>query len=180
MKPARMLYESWLFGSIQGPLSGWKQALLARALRRDLGLRCLAVELLEFECDPETPDLALDLRASLREHILAEEQEPERPLFPSAWIPAGAIVALILTAVVALTVHPFKPSQTEASVQPALANAPLPYTKSVPVAQAQVSTKALQAMPAPLSASGKTVPTEPVDDALSAPGPSAVSTGSQP
>jgi hypothetical protein len=119
MNPARAVYESWLLEAAEGRLAGWKAPLLKRALRRDLGLRCLAMELLEFECEGTEGTPALDLRPRLRAHVLADVHAPERPLFPSAWIPAGAIAALLITAVVALGVHQDRGHQGEASVQPA-------------------------------------------------------------
>lgn len=156
----RSLHETWLFEATQGALPAWKRALLARALRRDARLRALALELLEFECEP-APD-GPDLLPRLRPRLAAEAARPERPLFPSAWIPAGAIAALLLTALVAVGVHPNRGRQGDASVNPAAGGAApaLPALASVPLPAAAAVPSAAKsaAAPSPVSAGAATRP----------------------
>jgi hypothetical protein len=108
VKLLRPLYESWLFKATETGLSGWQRTLLARALRGDEALRRLALELAEFNRGPApllegAPDLAPRLRA-----LIADESGSpvERPLFPSGWVPAGAVAVLLITGWIALSVKP--------------------------------------------------------------------------
>jgi hypothetical protein len=102
----RPLYESWLLDATQAPLGPWKRGLLKQALNQDTALRCLAAELAEFSHETHAPagDRAPDLRTRLV--ALATEPEQERALFPSAWVPAGAIALLLLLALVAVLQQP--------------------------------------------------------------------------
>lgn len=118
MNLPRPLYESWLFESTRRQSSPWKRALLERALRRDEALRCLALELAEFNAEAEAPEVrAPDLRGRLGELVRLDESPAERPLFPSAWVPAGAIAVLLVTAWVALAIKPPRAQEGESSIQ---------------------------------------------------------------
>lgn len=107
MKLFRPLYESWLFKATETGLPGWQRTLLARALRGDEALRCLAFELAEFNCEPAplTHDASI-MAARLRAHISDDTSPLERPLFPSGWVPAGAVAVLLITGWIALSVKP--------------------------------------------------------------------------
>lgn len=102
----RPLFEAWLMDAAKGPLAPWKRRWLKRALRRDEALRCLAAELAEFSYLAQAPAAvqAPDLRPRLR--TLASQLEADRPLFPNAWVPAGAIAFLLLLALVAVLQRP--------------------------------------------------------------------------
>lgn len=136
MKLLRPLYEAWLFQATEGGLPGWRSFLLARALRDDEALRCLAAELAEFNhgeapAGENAPDLAPRLRARIAEESV---QAAERPLFPSAWVPAGAIAVLLITGWVALSVKPASdPRAGEASAQPSKAAEELALEVPAPV-----------------------------------------------
>jgi hypothetical protein len=109
VKLPRSLYESWLFKSTQAGLPGWQRSLLARALREDEALRCLAFELAEFNCGPAPEGTRMtDLGPRLRALIADDTDGPalEKPLFPSGWVPAGAIAVLLITGLIALAVKP--------------------------------------------------------------------------
>ncbi len=120
----RPLFEAWILEATQGELPAWRRSLLAWALRRDEALRLLALELAEFNQE-EAPanEQAPDLRARLRSHIQGETLLPgEAPLFPNVWVPAGGIAVLLVTAWVALAVHPAADQHLEdASAQSAKA-----------------------------------------------------------
>jgi hypothetical protein len=98
----RPLFEAWLLDATQGPLAPWKRRLLKRALDRDEALRCLAAELAQFSYEAHAPaaDKAPDLRPRLR--ALTADAHTDAPLFPSPWVPAGAIAFLLLLAVIAI------------------------------------------------------------------------------
>lgn len=102
----RPLFEAWLMDAAKGPLAAWKRRWLKRALRRDEALRCLAAELAEFSYPAQAPaaEEAPDLRPRLR--ALTTQLEADRPLFPNAWVPAGAIAFLLLLALVAVLQRP--------------------------------------------------------------------------
>jgi hypothetical protein len=108
----RPLYEHWLLEATQAPLPAWKRRLLKQALSRDTALRCLAAELAEFSNETHAP--AADKAPDLRARVVARALEPERqrPLFPSAWVPAGGIAVLLLLALVAVFQRP--PAQPQA------------------------------------------------------------------
>jgi len=139
----RPVYESWLFQATQDELSSWQLALLGRALRKDEALRGLALELAEFNED-EAPaaEHAPDLRSRLRTLLVVEHVlNVERPLFPSAWVPAGAIAVLLITAWVALAVKPPAPAPVESSNSGAQAAEELAQSvlrPTVPVQTSQV------------------------------------------
>ncbi len=116
MNLPRRVYELWILEAASGRLEGWKLPLLRRALGRDPELRALALDLLDFECSEAPPESAPDLRPRLRPLVAAEPAE--RALFPSAWIPAGALAALALTALVALGVRPRHPARTSSDAAP--------------------------------------------------------------
>lgn len=136
MKLLRPLYEAWLFKATEGGLPAWQGKLLARALRDDEALRCLAAELAEFShgeapAGENAPDLAYRLGARIAEDSV---QAPERPLFPSAWVPAGAIAVLLITGWVALAVKPAAdPRAGEASAQPSKAAEELALAAPLPL-----------------------------------------------
>lgn len=113
----RPLFEAWLMKATEQPLPGWQARLLAWGLRRDEELRCLALELAEFnEGEAPESEQAPDLRPRLRALIAPEASLPvEAPLFPSGWIPAGALAALVIAGLVALAMNPSKTQQAEAS-----------------------------------------------------------------
>jgi hypothetical protein len=107
----RPFFESLLFKATQAGLPSWQRSLLAWALRKDEALRCLALELAEFN-SAEAPEraqeeIAPDFAPRLMARIAADARPlVERPLFPSGWVPAGAIAVLLVTGWVALSVKP--------------------------------------------------------------------------
>lgn len=105
----RPLYERWLLQATHAPLAPWRRRLLARALEDDEDLRCLAAELAQFSHEESAPAAlkAPDLRPRLR--ALLRETPVERPLFPNAWIPAGAVAVLLVLALVAALQNPIRP-----------------------------------------------------------------------
>jgi hypothetical protein len=116
------LFESWLFQAAQEEIPSWKKALLRRALREDAALRSVALALADFMAGASPLDEACpDFRGAVRLRIAdSEAPKTERPLFPSAWVPAGAIAVLVVTAIVALSIQspePQKSVPTQASVR---------------------------------------------------------------
>lgn len=141
MKLLRPLYESWLFKATETGLPGWQRGLLARALRGDEALRCLAFELAEFNCEPAPPAQdASTMALRLRAHIADDTSPLERPLFPSGWVPAGAVAVLLFTGWIALSVKPApltrgtgeSSAQAPAAVQDLAPPAPFPALLSKP------------------------------------------------
>jgi len=138
----RPLYEAWLLDATQGPLAPWKRALLKRALVRDEALRCLAAELAQFSQEPaaHAMDKAPDLRPRLR--ALTAQPEAERPLFPNAWVPAGAIAFLLLLAMVAMLQRPAQAPATDPQLGQVLdsGTSDLPAPTALPTAMALPTT----------------------------------------
>jgi hypothetical protein len=155
----RPLFEAWLLEASQNPLPAWQRSLLAWALRHDEALRCLAVELAEFSHE-EAPEAeaAPDLRPRLHAHIAGESLLPEeRPLFPNVWIPAGGIAVLLVTAWVALAVHPVTEKHVEdasaqsakAAEELALTSTPTPVTATASVTNGSAGALSASAANAP-------------------------------
>ena len=149
----RPLYESWLFKATEADLPGWQRSLLARALRGDEALRCLAFELAEFNCDPAPLNHdASTMATRLRAHIADDTSPLERPLFPSGWVPAGAVAVLLITGWIALSVKPVPPArgtgessaQAPAAVEDLAPPAPFPALLSKPKESVSATSSSVQ------------------------------------
>jgi hypothetical protein len=93
----RPLFERWLLAAAQAPLAPWKRSLLLWALERDEALRCLAMELAVFEHETAAREEQLhDLAPRLNAILSSGDEVLDKPLFPSSWIPAGALAAMLL------------------------------------------------------------------------------------
>lgn len=119
----RPLFERWLLAATQAPLAPWKRTLLRRALQRDEALRCLAMELAVFEHElPARNEGLPDLRPRLQAIVSSGDEVQERPLFPSGWIPAGALALMLLMALL-LSVFDAKAKLPNAQEAKAMDNA---------------------------------------------------------
>jgi hypothetical protein len=158
----RPFFESLLFKASQAGLPSWQRSLLAWALRRDEALRCLALELAEFNSGeaPENPaaESAPDLLPRLRARIASEARPmAERPLFPSGWVPAGAIAVLLVTGWVALAVKPAADGGRAANASDSSASASQAVEALAPPSpQPQAKPAAVSPSAAALSGTAKT------------------------
>jgi hypothetical protein len=147
MNPLRALHERWLLQAAEGPLPRWKRALLARALRRDPGLRRRALDLAEFLYEEdseglEAPDLVFGLKARL------DGLRQERPLFPAAWMPVAAAAALALTALLVLMVR-VTPPPAKGEASPNVVLAGNSSSASVPTVTDSAAPKSVSTASAP-------------------------------
>ena len=93
----RPLFERWLLDATQAPLAPWKRSLLLRALKQDTALRQVALELADFEHrDAPEPNALPDLAPRLKAILSSDDRSLDQPLLPSAWLPAGALAAMLL------------------------------------------------------------------------------------
>ena len=162
MSLLRPFFESLLFKATQASLPSWQRSLLAWALRKDEALRCLALELAEFN-SAEAPEganaePAPDMAPRLRARIAAETRPVvERPLFPSGWVPAGAIAVLLVTGWVALSVKPAADGGRAANASDSSAQASEAVEALAPPSPAPVAKpSALKPSAAALSGTAKT------------------------